>query len=304
MLTETCDEYGHHIGKSIYKHGKHDVIECQLCGYKHILPLPTRAEFQKLYHDEYYQESQEGSIHIPVDDLEWYEVEYGIRLSLIEQFNGTPGSVYDIGTGSGIFLNVAKKRGWEIAGIEPSPLVKNTDYSKPLNITHGFFPNDCEYNENTFDFIHVSLVLEHVTEPLNVIESAKNLLKPNGFITISVPNDFNIMQETVKKVTGNSKWWVNPHHHLNYFDFTSLEGILEKSGFEVVDRSTNFPMEMFILMGDNYTDNPALGKECHKKRKKLDIELFKSNEQTLREIYRSFAKNNVGRCAIVTGRKK
>lgn len=304
MRIETNDEYGQHIGESIHKHENHDVIECEICGFKHIIPLPTRKEFERLYHEEYYQEEQQGEIEVPTEDLEWYQTEYGIRLSLIEQFIGGPGYVFDVGTGAGIFLNVAKQRGWKIAGIEPSPLVNNTEYSKPLNITQGFFPQDCTYEDETFDFVHLSLVLEHVIEPHKVVAQAKKLLKPNGYLTISVPNDFNIMQETVKDITGKNKWWVAPHHHLNYFNFSSLENLLEREGFTIADRSTNFPMEMFILMGDNYTDNPDLGKECHAKRKRLDIELFKKNEATLRELYRSFAQNNIGRCAIVTGQKK
>ena len=70
---------------------------------------------------------------------------------------------------------------------------------------------------------------------------------------------------------GHAPWWIAPPHHLNYFDFDSLEALLVRLGLRPVERLTSFPMEAFLLMGDDYVADPALGRACHAKRMNFDL---------------------------------
>jgi hypothetical protein len=59
-------------------------------------------------------------------------------------------------------------------------------------------------------------------------------------------------------------------------------------------------MEAFVLMGDNYTDDPALGRASHNKRKRFDLSLEAAGlGQTRRAFYRALAETGIGREAIV-----
>jgi len=51
--------------------------------------------------------------------------------------------------------------------------------------------------------------------------------------------------------------WRRPSSEL--FDFESLSLLVTKAGFQVAERGTSFPMELFLLMGLDYTKNPELG---------------------------------------------
>ena len=49
--------------------------------------------------------------------------------------------------------------------------------------------------------------------------------------------------------------------------------IVEKAGLRVVDQWADFPMELFLLMGDDYVADPALGPVCHNRRQRLELNL-------------------------------
>ena len=63
------------------------------------------------------------------------------------------------------------------------------------------------------------------------------------------------------------------------------------------------PMELFLLMGDNYVDNDKIGKICHNKRKRFEFSLIKGNTQLKIKLYHLLAKNNLGRDIILTAKK-
>ena len=107
-----------------------------------------------------------------------------------------------------------------------------------------------------FDAIHCAQVLEHVLDPEACVARIASLLAPGGVAFVEVPNDFNVLQETARAKLGKAAWWVAPDHHLNYFDGASLAALLARHGLEEVDRVASFPIEMFLLMGDDYVGHP------------------------------------------------
>ncbi len=95
-------------------------------------------------------------------------------------------------------------------------------------------------------------------------------------------------------------WWVAPPHHLNYFNFDSLTRLLARSGFVAKARATSFPMEAFLMMGENYVNDPALGRACHNRRKKFDLAFEAAGlKETRRGFYRALAELGIGREAVV-----
>jgi hypothetical protein len=85
-------------------------------------------------------------------------------------------------------------------------------------------------------------------------------------------------------------WWVAPPHHLNYFDFDSLSALVERLGFTVAERTTSFPMEAFLMMGDDYTKDAVLGRACHNRRKRFDLAFEAAGLKKVRHaFYRALA---------------
>ena len=74
--------------------------------------------------------------------------------------------------------------------------------------------------------------------------------------------------------------------------------------FKVVDAYSTYPLEWFILMGDDYIGNDNIGKKCHKKRKDFEIKMFEAGKfDILINIYRDFAQRGVGRQLTIIGQK-
>lgn len=297
--------YGQHEGKLIYSDADGDVIDCKQCGFKHMVPLPSYEQLKTFYEEEFYQAEKEDYLQKSVDERLWLDFEFGDRLARAEQTLGSSPTrtVLDIGTGPGGFLQVAKARNWVGLGIEPSDHAAGFARQSGLDVRTGFFDEKTAADMGQFDLVHMSEVLEHVPEPKKLLDLAITKIKPGGMIVVSVPNDFNPLQEAVVQQDGADRWWVVPDHHLNYFDFDSLEGLLQQAGLDVVNRSTNFPMEMFLLMGENYRGVPEVGKQCHAKRMTFDISLGQQKPDARRALYESLASAGLGRLAIVYAQK-
>ena len=140
--------------------------------------------------------------------------------------------------------------------------------------------------------------------PLRIVRLARGLLAAGGLICLNVPNDFTPFQAGARAALSLPEWWVAPPHHLNYFDFESLSQLITSQGFAIAERGTSFPMELFLLMGLDYTKDPALGRACHKQRKMFDLGLESAGlKETRRAFYRALAHAGIGREALLIATK-
>lgn len=188
-------------------------------------------------------------------------------------------------------------------GIEPSAQAASHSRESGLEIVEDFLTEETASQIGTFDVVHMSEVLEHIPDPRGMLQLARHLLTPGGLICIVVPNDYNPFQYALRKVYGYKPWWVAPPHHINYFDFDSLSQLFENCGFEVVLSEATFPIDMFLLMGDNYIGSDALGRQCHGKRKRFEQNLNLAGLQKMkRKLYQSLADQGIGREIVLTGR--
>lgn len=77
--------------------------------------------------------------------------------------------------------------------------------------------------------------------------------------------------------------------------------MLDSIGFEVVARSTTFPMELFLLMGENYLGDSDVGGACHRRRREFEQSV---GTVTRRRFYRALAEAGLGRSCLVTGARR
>jgi len=274
-----------HKGKVVGEKGKFKVIDCEVCRFKHLDPIPSKEEIKEYYERQYYQEKIPKLLDPEKEqkELEWTTLWYRDRLQMFNKYiREKPKRCLDVGCGNGFFLKFMSENGWESFGIEPSPKASEYACSLGLNVFNTTLE---EFVENRwygyFDAINLKCVLEHVPNPMEILEICKSLLKDSGMIYIEVPNDFNALQLQVHKL-GKPQWWIAIPDHINYFDFRSLERVLESLGFEIVLRTTDFPMELFLLMGEDYIGNDEVGSKCHQKRMQFELSL---PEELRRNIY-------------------
>jgi SAM-dependent methyltransferase len=282
-----------------------EVIDCKLCEFKHIVPIPTEEELENAYRHDYYTREKPLYIERYREDLDWWNVVYTRRYEIMEQHLPAPRRrLLDIGSGPGFFLLNGQKRGWTVKGIEPSLQAADHSRGLGLDIENAFFSEATAPELGSFDAINMSEVLEHIPDPAALLTLVHRQLSVDGVVCIVVPNDFNPFQIVLRDHLGFKPWWVAPPHHVNYFDFTSLLKLVERHGFEVVHEEATFPIDMFLLMGDDYVGNDALGRACHTKRKNFEMALQQSGSgKVLASLYSALARQGLGREIVMYARR-
>lgn len=285
-------------------------------GFWQVWPRPTPEALRTLYRDAFYQQDKTSYLDDRERERDYWDAIWSMRRGLIEAaLPATRRSLLDVGCSGGFLLDHFRATGWSAHGIEPSPHAAawartrfglDVFCGELLEISPEAAPaatRDVLSGEG-FDAIHCAQVLEHVLEPERCVARIASLLAPGGIAYIEVPNDFNVLQRTARSRLGKNEWWVAPDHHLNYFDYDSLSRLLARHGLVEIDRLASFPIEMFLLMGDDYVGHPEVGAASHGRRMAFERSLIEAGRiDTLAELYRALARAGIGRTSAILARK-
>lgn len=293
-----CPNGHSHAGKVIDQRGDFQALDCTACGFVHAVPIPTSEELAEFYQSKFYESDRKVDyFEAQAAQKDWWHQLFGERLAAFEVQLGRKGRVLDLGCGPGFFLAYAKEQGWETVGVEPSE--KASGFARNelgLTIYNQGFETLDPGTMGQFDVVYSHGVIEHLQSPEAFVELASSLLGSGGLLFINCANDFNPFQKALRETQNYPCWWFVPPEHLNYFTVSSLEKFVEAHGFTVVDRITSFPIDMFLLMGDNYVETPAVGKDCHRRRVAFESALEKAGMRGLKTaLYKAFADLDLGR---------
>lgn len=282
-----------------------DVLRCERCGFSHVIPIPTTDELVHAYKEDYYSVEKPLYLARYEEDLEWWNLVYAERYDFLEALLPTSRRrLVDIGSGPGHFLKLGLSRGWEVLGIEPSRQAAEYSSGRGVPVTQVFLTAANVDEFGTFNAVNMHEVLEHIPDPQEMLGLAGRLLGPGGVLSVIVPNDYNVLQVLLRAELGFSPWWVAPPHHINYFDPSSLAELVGRKGFTVLHQSTTFPLELFLLMGDNYVGSNPVGRTIHSKRKRMELNLSRAGANGLKlQIYSKLAELGIGRELILYARK-
>lgn len=296
-----------HRGRVIDHRNGYDVIACGHCGFRHVMPLPSPEAQAEEYAENYYTGEKPDYLKHAAEDAAWLKLMHRDRLEIIRSH--LPASIdtpalIDIGCGPGFFLDAARETGFAARGIEPSRQASAFARERGHDITNAMFDVQLAASLAPADAVTMTNVLEHVADPVAMLDAAISCLKPGGILMVAVPNDYSPLQLAARDGMSLSPWWIAPPHHLNYFDFASLSALCARLGQEILEATTNFPMELFLLMGDDYTRDGTLGRALHGKRKSVDLALERAGLAHVRQrLYAALASAGIGREAVVFCRK-
>lgn len=224
------------VGNSSRSHATYGVVDpvkvwvrCRVCGLVYANPRPSDAAL-KDYYREFYLDGGEGKRLL---DGAWTFISLNYeRVELIEDLRGgRTGAILDVGSSLGLFLAVARDRGWHSTGLEISPPA--ADYARRtfgIPVIEASFEDHAFPETTRFDVVTLWEVIEHLTDPLAALKKAYRVLHDDGLIVLGTPN----VEHPYHLVRGyNDPMWDVPVH-LTYFSKESLTKFLHLAGFRPV----------------------------------------------------------------------
>jgi SAM-dependent methyltransferase len=144
------------------------------------------------------------------------------------------GRLLDVGAAGGAFVLEAGRAGFAAWGVEPTPAFAARARERlGLDVRTGTL-EEVALDPDGLDVATMWHVLEHVPEPLAVLERLHVGLRSGGTLAIEVPN----FGSAVAKRMGTAWTSLQPDVHVNQFSAASLRVMIERAGFAAAEVST------------------------------------------------------------------
>lgn len=243
-----CPVCGEPASRLRYSITRFRVYDCVRCGLVYLWPqiddTEVRALFERLYSEgegsvpelaTYYDFTFRDAPDNPL--VQTYER----WLDAIERVRA-PGRLLDVGCGTGLFLAVARRRGWTPYGVDECAVA--TAHARGhfgLEVWDGAFTDLAAREGLRFDVISMWDVIEHARDPVGLLAAARSALAPQGVIAISTPNQQSILDRVAGLLYRGSlgritrpleKFYIE--QHFLYFSPDTLRGALDRAALELV----------------------------------------------------------------------
>lgn len=180
----TCQD--HTVSKTNF-----EIWECSNCSVRFTQYAPAQDSIGPFYQSDTYishTDTEKGLVNklykiARNNTLKW-------KIQLVKTVTGkikTPGSLLDIGAGTGAFLQMANKASWTARGLEPDERARKIcfkNYKLQLDSPEKLF----EFPDEAFDAVTMWHVLEHVHQLHEYIQQIKRVLVRGGVALIALPN--------------------------------------------------------------------------------------------------------------------
>jgi SAM-dependent methyltransferase len=227
-----------------------EIRECTGCGFKFTANAEDEENIGLYYQSEDYishSNTSKGLVNAAYHRVRNYML--GRKRRLVEKATGLKtGQIFDVGAGTGFFLNEMKTHGWQISGTEKSADARafsKKEFGLEMDEPEQLF----QFETKSFDAITLWHVLEHIHQLNENLEAFARLLKPEGKLIIAVPNHTSYDARHYKQFWAA---WDVPRH-LWHFGPEQMKLFGEKHGFRLISLHT-MPFDSFYvsLLSEKY----------------------------------------------------
>lgn len=216
---------------------KYAAIQCTNCQVVCVYPMPDQDELISYYStynptlESEYTNTQLVELHQPV--LNYLVTKLGNNQHL---------SFLDYGFGSGAFLKQVANKGFLAYGVEFSEQnCKQLQFycqqsALPISVINLVNQSLDSFADQQFDCITLFQVIEHLVDPLAVLQQLSKLQKPGGIIYLECPNNdatYLKVKNAIRKQVGRETFFssLNPPQHIYGFNRHSMKLLLENAGY-------------------------------------------------------------------------
>lgn len=206
------------------------IVECLECAFVYAALLPS-AGFLHMVYDEVIDDATARRNSYGVDSVA-YRMGYVSKLLQLLDIGSENRSVLDFGCGFGPTLKL-------LAGVNSlTPVGFDTSKLRTAELVAKGFGMCADLEDvgrrAPFDAVILDNVLEHVSDPRDLLALVRTWCADRALLFVSVPQAGAALingQRLVQQGGGQPSMEINPWEHLNYFDLEHLDGLLAGAGF-------------------------------------------------------------------------
>lgn len=225
---------------------------CSNCGLVYTNPRPTEEMLSQHYSGA---DGEKLIAHYSRVVTPSVLAQFNRTLDRIESGMPAKGRLLDLACAAGYFYEQASLRGWEAHGADLGEWALEATRLRGVSNMHIGTLADIGFPERHFDVVHSAQMLEHLTDPLAVLNEVKRIIRPGGLLYVDVPN-----YHTLTIRMGRDDFWLNkPPEHLNYFTPKTLTRLLSQSGFRDICISSGGGLKWENFLGRRIQRDVSLG---------------------------------------------
>lgn len=234
----SCPACSRNDSAPVYKKFGLDYVLCKECETMYINPRPSKEVLEICYRESDVYAYWDKYVY-PASDKARREMMYKPRvdrlLEFCKKYGVSTNSILEVGSAYGTFCEeiASRKIFSRVVGIEPTPALADTCRKKGIETIELPVEKVSFTETEKFDIVVNFEVIEHLFSPEDFIRQCRTFLKPGGLFVASCPNgkgfDFVVLKDLCQSVD---------HEHLNYFNPQSLNLLLTRCGFEVLETQT------------------------------------------------------------------
>lgn len=227
---QICDE----VVRRLYAaHASHELYECAGCGFVVLDPLPDAAVRVALYDDAY---GGASTGYFAKADTKMRRARRRAAFIASKVRRGPAQRRFlDVGSSAGFMVEAAREKGFEAVGVELDGT--SVAYAREHYPENTFFRGTVEdyareAGGTVFDVVYCSEVIEHTADANSFMAAIAGLTRTGGFLYLTTPD---IGHRRRPKDLAAWDAFCPPSHCL-YFTEGSLRLLLEKHGFDRIQR--------------------------------------------------------------------
>ena len=207
--------------------GEFKVVRCSVCGLMRTNPRPT-PETIGYYYPPGYSPHQQRSTDTSLSFRDRIAARVHTLMNAWRIPKISPGRLLEFGCGSGSYLRWMARQGWDVAGVEASPVAAETVRALGFPVHAGTVetlpPVSIPYDLNVG-----WMALEHLHRPIEALQRLASGTRDNGWLAVSVPN----AASREFKWFGDSWYALELPRHLYHFTPQTITELLGKGGWRV-----------------------------------------------------------------------
>ena len=193
------------------------LFKCNNCGF---IFSPDASDVEN-----YYEEMEDSDYELTLESRKIQSEKILSQLKVKNIFKNK--TLLDVGSGSGVLLEVSQKFGLISKGVEPSKSLQKLAVEKNLDVILGTLPS--KQLSEKFDYVSLVDVIEHVNEPESLLKEINKVLKLNGKLFLVTPDVNSFFSKLLK-----FKWWHFRVAHIGYFNQKTLSILIKRCGYEII----------------------------------------------------------------------